>query len=175
LIAAFIFVPWLAARVKPKMAQLKAAADREHRQSVVIGRVYDRLISPIMNSRLLGFITLIAIIGAMLFAVALFPLGRVAFKMLPFDNKSEMQVVIDMPAGTDLFATANLARRLGAELKKIPEVVAYQTYVGTSSPFNFNGLVRHYFMRQEPWQADIAVQLQDKHKRKRSSHDIATL
>jgi len=175
LIAAFIFVPWLAARVKPKMAQLKSAADREHRQSVVIGRVYDRLISPIMNSRLLGFVTLFAIIGAMLFAVALFPLGRVAFKMLPFDNKSEMQVVIDMPAGTDLFATANLARRLGAELKKIPEVVAYQTYVGTSSPFNFNGLVRHYFMRQEPWQADIAVQLQDKHKRKRSSHEIATL
>ena len=98
----------------------------------------------------------------------------VAFKMLPYDNKSEMQVVIDMPEGTDLFATANLAHQLGDVMKPVPEVTAYQTYVGTSSPFNFNGLVRHYFMRQQPWQGDIAVQLKDKDQRERSSHEVAT-
>ena len=174
LIAAFVFVPWLAARVKPSMAQLEKAAHAEHRQSEIIANVYGKLISPIMNSRPLGYITLFAIIAMMMGAVALFPLKLVPFKMLPYDNKSELQVVIDMPEGTDLFVSANLARRLGGELQKIPEVTAFQTYVGTASPFNFNGLVRHYFMRQQPWQGDIAVQLLDKKLRKRSSHDVAT-
>ncbi len=173
LFAAFVFVPWLAARVKPNMAGLRRAADREHRQAAVIGKVYGGVITPIMRSRPLGLITLLAIIVAMLGAVAMFPLEMVAFKMLPYDNKSELQVVIDMPEGTDLFATANLAHRLGDALKTVPEVTAFQTYVGTSSPFNFNGLVRHYFMRQQPWQADIAVELVDKELRERSSHDIA--
>jgi multidrug efflux pump subunit AcrB len=173
LFAAFVFVPWLAARVKPKMSQLKRSAEAEHRQAAAIGRVYGAIINPIMRSRPLGFLTLFAIVAMMLGAVALFPLEMVAFKMLPYDNKSEMQVVIDMPEGTDLFATANLAHRLGDALKTVPEVTAFQTYVDASSPFNFNGLVRHYFMRQSPWQADIAVQLKDKSERERSSHDVA--
>ncbi|HUO53100.1 MAG TPA: efflux RND transporter permease subunit [Rhodoblastus sp.] len=173
LFAAFVFVPWLAARVKPSMSALQRAAEREHRQSAAIGRWYNGVITPIMNNRIIGFATLFAIIAAMLGAVSLFAIKAVAFKMLPYDNKSELQVVIDMPEGTDLFITANLAHRLGAELKKIPEVTAFQTYVGSSSPFNFNGLVRHYFLRAEPWQGDIAVQLLDKAKRSRSSHDIA--
>ena len=173
LIAAFVFVPWLAARVKPSMDQLEKAADSEHRQATIIANVYGRFINPIVNSRPLGWITLGLIILSMLAAVAMFPAKMVAFKMLPYDNKSELQVVIDMPEGTDLFVSANLARRLGDELQKIPEVSAFQTYVGTASPFNFNGLVRHYFMRQQAWQGDIAVQLRDKKDRKRSSHDVA--
>ena len=173
LIAAFAFVPWLAAKLKPKMSALKRAAEAEHRQTVLIARMYDKAIVPIMRSPFLGKLTLLAIVAAMLGAVALFPLKMVAFKMLPFDNKSEMQVVIDMPEGTDLFVTANLATQLGSELKRIPEVIAFQTYVGTASPFNFNGLVRHYFMRQAAWQGDIAIQLADKAERHRSSHDVA--
>jgi multidrug efflux pump subunit AcrB len=173
LIAAFVFVPWLAARVKPKMADLERAAAREHRQSEVIAKWYGGLIDPIMDSRALGLVTLLLIVVAMLGAVALFVVEAVPFKMLPYDNKSEMQVVIDMPEGTDLFVTANLAHRLGTELKAVPEVAAFQTYVGTSSPFNFNGLVRHYFLRAQPWQGDIAVQLLDKKQRHRSSHEIA--
>jgi multidrug efflux pump subunit AcrB len=110
----------------------------------------------------------------MLAAVSMFYFQAVPFKMLPYDNKSELQVVIDMPEGTDSIVTANLAYRLGDQLKRVPEVEAFQTYVGTASPFNFNGLVRHYFMRQSPWQGDIAVQLLDKKQRKRSSHEIAT-
>jgi len=173
LIAAFAFVPWIAARLKPSMNELERAARAEHKQSAMIARAYDRLIVPIMRSRPLGWMTLGAIVFAMLAAVAMFPLQMVAFKMLPFDNKSELQVVIDMPEGTDLFVTANLANRFGAELKAFPEVEAFQTYVGASSPFNFNGLVRHYFMRQYAWQGDIAVQLKDKEERERTSHDIA--
>ena len=173
LIAAFVFVPWLAARVKPSMETMRRAAEAEHRQAEIIAGWYTKLIVPIMNNRLMGWLTLLAIIFMMLAAVALLPLGKVAFKMLPFDNKSELQVVIDMPEGSDLFLTANLATRIGAELQKVHEVTAYQTYVGTSSPFNFNGLVRHYFLRSQPWQADIAVQLEPKHERKRSSHDVA--
>ncbi len=174
LFAAFVFVPWLAAKVKPSMAVLQRAADAEHRQSAFIAKYYSKLISPIINSRLVGNLTLFAIILMMLGAVALFPLKSVAFKMLPFDNNSELQVVIDLPEGTDIFATENLAKRIGARLEGIPEITAFQTYSGTSSPFNFNGLVRHYFLRGKPWQGDIAIQLLDKSERARSSHEIAT-
>ncbi|MGV6847946.1 MAG: efflux RND transporter permease subunit [Marinibacterium sp.] len=173
LIAAFIFVPWLAAKVKPSMEAMRKAAEAEHRQSELIGGWYRKLIQPIMDSRPLGWITLALIILTMLAAMAMFPLKMVAFKMLPYDNKSELQVVMDLPEGTDLFVTTNLAGRIGTELQAIPEVIAYQTYVGTSSPFNFNGLVRHYFMRNRPWQGDIAVQLLPKGERHRSSHDVA--
>ncbi|MGB0127251.1 MAG: efflux RND transporter permease subunit, partial [Rhodocyclaceae bacterium] len=174
LLAAFMFVPWLAARMKPKMRELEIAAEREHRQSKAISGFYGKLITPIMDSPILGMLTLLSIFGAMLAAVSMFYFQAVPFKMLPYDNKSELQVVIDMPEGTDSIVTANLAYRLGDQLKRVPEVEAFQTYVGTASPFNFNGLVRHYFMRQSPWHGDIAVQLLDKKQRKRSSHEIAS-
>jgi multidrug efflux pump subunit AcrB len=173
LLAAFIFVPWLSALIKPDMQQLEKAAEREHAEGKKIAHNYEKLIGPIMADRTLGMITLFVIIFAMLASVSLFYFGAVAFKMLPFDNKSELNIVIDMPEGTDLFQTANLSSRIGETLNRIPEVSAYQTYVGTASPFNFNGLVRHYFLRSEPWQADIAVQLLPKQERKRPSHDIA--
>jgi multidrug efflux pump subunit AcrB len=173
LFAAFIFVPWLSARIKPSMKQLGVAAKHEHSQNEMIGKYYKKLITPIMNNRFLGFMTLLAIIFAMLAAVSLFYFKVVAFKMLPMDNKSELNIVIDMPEGTDLFVTSNLAQHFSTSLNAVPEIVAYQTYVGTVSPFNFNGLVRHYFLRSQPWQADIAVQLLPKQDRKRSSHEVA--
>jgi multidrug efflux pump subunit AcrB len=173
LLAAFIFVPWLAARIKPNMAQMEKAAEREEKQGKQIASGYEKIITPIVNKPLLGKLTLFGIIFAMLASVSMFYFKAVPFKMLPFDNKSELDIVIDMPQGTDLFVTANLASRLAHELNTFPEVSAYQTYVGTSSPFNFNGLVRHYFMRSEPWQGDIAVQLLPKDDRKRSCHEIA--
>jgi multidrug efflux pump subunit AcrB len=173
LFAAFIFVPWLAARIKPSMAQLDVAAKAEHDQSQKIGKAYKKLITPIMNNRLLGMVTLFGIIIAMLAAVSMFYFKAVAFKMLPMDNKSELNVVIDMPEGTDLFVTSNLAQRLVTTLNNVPEIIAYQSYIGTASPFNFNGLVRHYFLRSEPWQADIAIELLPKEERSRASHDVA--
>ena len=94
-------------------------------------------------------------------------------KMLPYDNKSEIQVVVDMPEGTTLEATNSVARDLALEVRKLPEVTDVQVYVGTSAPFNFNGLVRHYFLRSGPLVADLQVNLLPKDQRKRDSHTFA--
>ena len=93
--------------------------------------------------------------------------------MLPFDNKSEFQVIVDMPNGTTLEQTTRVAQELGQYLGKQPEVVNYQIYAGTSGPYNFNGLVRHYFLRHGANQADIQVNLQNVHQRSAQSHEIA--
>jgi multidrug efflux pump subunit AcrB len=108
-----------------------------------------------------------------LISVALVPLGLVRVKMLPFDNKSELQVVINMPDGTPLEQTARVAQALGDELARQPDVLNYQTYTGTSGPYNFNGLVRHYYMRRQPNQADIQVNLLPAKQRSVQSHAIA--
>ena len=97
----------------------------------------------------------------------------VRVKMLPFDNKSELQVVINMPDGTPLEQTARVAQALGDELAQQPDVLNYQTYTGTSGPYNFNGLVRHYYMRRQPNQADIQVNLLPAKQRSEQSHAIA--
>jgi multidrug efflux pump subunit AcrB len=99
--------------------------------------------------------------------------GWVKVKMLPFDNKSEFQVILNMPEGTSLERTAAVAREMASVVKKEPEVIDTQVYAGTASPFNFNGLVRHYFMRRGANVADIQVNLQSRHDRKAASHDIA--
>ena len=103
------------------------------------------------------------LIGAML----LVPAKLTRVKMLPFDNKSELQVVIDTPEGTSLEETAAATRQISEYLKRVPEVFNYQTYTGTSAPFNFNGLVRHYFLRSASNQADIQVNFVAKDERKR--------
>jgi len=97
----------------------------------------------------------------------------VVLKMLPFDNKSEFQVVVDMPAGTPLEVTAAVLHELGAELAKVPEVTDYQAYAGLSAPINFNGLVRQYYLRSNPEQGDLQVNLAPKEARHRKSHEIA--
>jgi multidrug efflux pump subunit AcrB len=97
----------------------------------------------------------------------------VPLKMLPFDNKNEFQVVIDLPEGSTLQQTQALTRSIVSELKKHPEIISMQTYAGTSGPITFNGLVRHYDLRRLPHQADIQVQLTDKHNRSIQSHQIA--
>src|SRR5690606_32344053 len=101
------------------------------------------------------------------------PLKLVMVKMLPFDNKSEFQIIIDMPEGTPLERTAAVTRDIAAYIQTVPEVANFQTYVGTASPHNFNGLVRHYFLRANPHEADIQVNLAPKEHRKAQSHDIA--
>jgi multidrug efflux pump subunit AcrB len=93
--------------------------------------------------------------------------------MLPFDNKSELQLVIDMPEGTTLEETARVTKALTQYVRTIPETRDYQAYVGTASPFNFNGLVRHYYLRDQPYEADIQINLVAKEQRKTQSHDIA--
>src|SRR5260370_1536759 len=116
---------------------------------------------------------LVGVVVLLLAAVAFVPLKWVQVKMLPFDNKSEFQVIIDMPDGTPLEQTTRVAQALGSYLGEQPEVINYQIYSGTSGPYNFNGLVRHYFLRRQPNQADIQVNLLSRHDRNAQSHEIA--
>ena len=109
----------------------------------------------------------------LLAAMALVPLQLVTVKMLPFDNKSEFQVVIDMPEGTALEQTARVAGDLASAALKDPGVTDVQSYVGTAAPYNFNGLVRHYFLRRAPHLADLQVNLLPKDERREQSHDVA--
>jgi multidrug efflux pump subunit AcrB len=114
-----------------------------------------------------------AIALVLLVSVALVGIGGVKVKMLPFDNKSEFQVVLDMPEGTALEETGRVLDELAAQIVKLPEVTDYQVYVGTSAPINFNGLVRQYYLRSGHELGDIQVNLVDKHHRDRKSHEIA--
>ncbi|MGB1255359.1 MAG: efflux RND transporter permease subunit [Thiolinea sp.] len=174
LLAAFIFTPWFAMRVRPgSVDAFRAAERRERRSQKTMGKIFRPVINPLINNRLYGKIFLIGVIALTALVCVLFYSQHVAVKMLPFDNKSEFNVVINMPEGTALPETANVAARMAETLRQIPEVTQLQTYNGTASPFNFNGLVRHYYLRQEPHQADIQVMLLDKEQRKRSSHEIS--
>jgi multidrug efflux pump subunit AcrB len=115
----------------------------------------------------------LGIVVAIALSVSLAVAKLVVLKMLPFDNKSEFQVVVDMPAGTPLENTAAVLREMGAELAKVPEVTDYQAYAGTAAPINFNGLVRQYYLRQSSEMGDLQVNLVDKHHRSDKSHQIA--
>ncbi|MCB1864714.1 MAG: efflux RND transporter permease subunit [Chromatiales bacterium] len=173
-IAAFVFTPWLAMRVRPSMEALNKAGEKEHKSEQRIDRLFRRLLVPMIENRALGWAVLIGIIAAFVLSIALFAVKFVPVKMLPFDNKDEFAIVIDLPEGSALVRTATLAEALGRKLHAIPEVLAYQTYVGTARPFDFNGMVRHYYLRSDPWQAAIQIQLQHKSTRQRSSHAIAS-
>jgi multidrug efflux pump subunit AcrB len=116
---------------------------------------------------------LMVIILLILGSVSLAAVKLVVLKMLPFDNKSEFQIVLDMPVGTPLEETARVLHEMGAEIAKVPEVTHYQAYAGTASPINFNGLVRQYYLRAAPEWGDIQVNLVDKKHRSRKSHEIA--
>ncbi len=174
LFAAFAFTPWLTYKLRPSMQALHKAEEKEERFQNWVGTFYKKLIYALMGNRLLGWATLIGIILVWALSVFLFYTQSVTVKMMPFDNKPEFNVVINMPAGTSLPKTATVTQKLvSAVREQVPEVVDLQSYVGTVSPYNFNGMVRHYYLRQEPWQADIQIKLLDKGDRERSSHDIA--
>ncbi|MEO5373499.1 MAG: efflux RND transporter permease subunit [Alphaproteobacteria bacterium] len=174
LFAAFIFTPWLAMRIRPSLATLLRTQEKEHRQVQWLDRLFRGILNPLLDSRLKGYTFLLGNIVIFLGCCALFYTTDVAVKMLPFDNKSEFNVVVNMPQGTALPVTTNVTQQIADELMKIPEAVSVQLYAGTASPFNFNGLVRHYYLRQEAWYGDVQVQLLDKGERERTSHEIAT-
>lgn len=168
---AFIITPWLA-------LQLLGS----HHASAAVGgstkteRLFERTLTPFLNGdrgkakrRLLTII----ILSAIALAVSLAYFKWVVLKMLPFDNKSELQLVVDMPTGTPLEQTARVLRELGAYLATVPEVSDYQAYAGTASPINFNGLVRQYYLRAGPNLGDLQVNLVAKHERDKKSHEIA--
>ena len=173
LIAAFIFTPWLAMRIKPSMEKLHEAEQKEIEGNERLERFFRRVLIPISTKPLLGWLTLGGIIFSFFAVCIMFYTTAVTVKMLPLDNKGEYSVVIDLPEGSALPVTANLVARMAERVQEIPEVRKLQTYVGTAAPFDFNGMVRHYYLRSKPWQAEITIQLPHKSKRDRTSHEIA--
>jgi multidrug efflux pump subunit AcrB len=173
LFAAFAYTPWFAMRLKPSMAALKKAAAKEHSTEHRLDQFFRHLLGPLIDNKLLGWGFMLGLVVAFFGVMSMFYFTLVPVKMLPFDNKPEFSVVIDMPEGTALPVTVNAAREVAESLKQIPEVTALQTYAGTAQPFDFNGMVRHYYLRAEPWQSEVHVQLLHKSHRKRSSHQIA--
>ena len=172
LAVAFVITPWLVLRF--------AGAHHEvlkDERDTTIHRFFKKYLTPFLNGihgkparRKLW----LAILGGLLLAVSLGVVKLVILKMLPFDNKSEFQIVVDMPTGTPLEQTGAVLHEISSYLATVPEVTDYEAYAGTSSPINFNGLVRQYYLRSDAEQGDIQVNLRDKHHRSRSSHEIAS-
>jgi multidrug efflux pump subunit AcrB len=167
---ALVVTPWLAERLLAKHAPAQTAGESalEPMFRRLIGRFLDGAGARRARHRLYGGIAL-----AIVLAVGLAAVKLVVLKMLPFDNKSELQVVVDMPEGTSVERTARLLDAVADHLRTVPEVKDYQTYSGTASPINFNGLVRQYYLRSGANVGDVQVNLVDKKLRDRQSHDIA--
>jgi len=166
---------FLREKEKPARRGGKGKAPKEEKplESTLIYRIYSKLETPLIENKKTRWLFLGVTVLLLLGSVAMFFTKSVAVKMLPFDNKNEMQVVIDMPEGTTLERTAVVTREIGQYLSTQPLVVNYQNYVGTSAPITFNGLVRHYDLRGGSNMADIQVNLVGKEDRSLQSHDIA--
>ena len=168
---AVVVAPWLMLRLAPRGETEGAGAG--HQDEGSLGRLYRRLASPITRSKRSAWIFLLSVGIATLAACGLFATKTVTVKLLPFDNKSELAVVLDLPQGASLedtertlFAAAEIARGL-------PEVTSIQTYAGTPAPFNFNGLVRHYYARESAELGELQINLAPRSSRSRTSHDVA--
>jgi multidrug efflux pump subunit AcrB len=170
LAVAFVVTPWLASKWL-KSGHHGTAPAGPGRLDRLFGRMAPLLDGARGRPRRMALFGAIALAIVAAASLAVFKL--VVLKMLPFDNKSEFRIVVDMPVGTPLERTAAVMRDVGAELAKVPEVVDYQAYVGTAGPIDFNGLVRQYYLRAAPESGDMQVNLQDKHLRHRKSHEIA--
>ena len=183
---AFVVTPWAATRILRwgrKYSRLtegaagaaeggKPQSHFEHEEDFLT-RLYRRFMGPLIAKARWRLAFLTGIIVLLLVSIATVGLGWVKVKMLPFDNKSEFQIILNMPEGSALERTAQAAREIAAAVRVEPEVTDYQIYTGVAAPFNFNGLVRHYFMRRGPHIADLQVNLVPKGERKAQSHDIA--
>jgi len=170
LLIAFVVTPWAAIRILKVGHHGKG--HEEDGPEDALTRMYRRFMQPLLRSwkvrtAFFGLVTLL-LLGSM----GLVANRAVVVKMLPFDNKNEFQIIVDVPTGTTLEDTAAAAQAIARYATTIPEVTDTQVYVGAASPYNFNGLVRHYFMRSASYQADVQVNLTEKHHRKAQSHDI---
>ncbi|MBX3428374.1 MAG: efflux RND transporter permease subunit [Hyphomonadaceae bacterium] len=168
---AMILAPWLMIRFARK-ALAGGHAAHGHDEGV-LGRLYRRVATPVIRSRKSARTFLIGVGVATVVACSLFGFGIVRVKLLPFDNKSEVQVVVDLPEGASLEETERVLIEAARVVEQIPEVVSVDAYAGTAAPFNFNGLVRHYYLRNRPELGDLQVTLAPRHDRDRASHAIA--
>lgn len=170
MIIAFTVTPYYAYRLMRGQSHFGGEESVEESR---LTRFYRKFMGRLLHERKIRSGFLVVVVVLLLLAVSLLFLKVVTVKMLPFDNKSELQVIVDAPSGTALEETARLASELGDALRTFPEVTDFQTYIGTSAPFNFNGLVRHYYLRQGANLADIQVNFVGKSERSDQSHDIA--
>ena len=171
LVIAFVVTPWAAIRILKNGHNSKHARAEDSPEDTLT-RLYRRIMTPLLRSWKVRTVFFGGVFLMLLGAMALVGLKLVTVKMLPFDNKNEFQVIVDMPTGTTLEQTTIAAKALADYTSKIPEVTDYQIYAGTASPYNFNGLVRHYFSRTASYQADLQINLTDRDERKAQSHDI---
>ena len=173
----FIVTPWAAIRILQWRRKIHSddshTLDNESASENFFGRMYRGLMTPLIASAKRRYLFLAALVVLLLISMALVYVGWVKVKMLPFDNKSEFQIILNMPEGSSLERTAQAAREIAAAVRTEPEVTDYEIYAGVASPFNFNGLVRHYFMRRGANVADLQINLVPKGERKAQSHDIA--
>ncbi len=167
LLVAFVVTPWAAVRI------LKPGGHHAGEREDFVTRLYRRFMSGLLHRAPLRWGFVAGVVVLLIASVSLFYFGAVKVKMLPFDNKSEFQVIVDMPTGTTLEETGRVTQLLAEATERQREVVNVQTYVGTASPYNFNGLVRHYYLRRGPNVADIQVNLLPKSARDLQSHEIA--
>ena len=168
---AVTITPWLMLKVASK-----APIDRHHQAELsggILGRVYSAVARPLLASKARSWTFLILVGLLTLSSLSLFAFNAVTVKLLPFDNKSELSVIIDLPEGASVEATEAVAQAAARLALELPEVVSIQSYAGTAAPFNFNGLVRHYYLRSQPYQGDLQLNLTPKGERQRASHDIA--
>jgi len=174
LIISLVVTPWLGYRLlRAARVQSGSGSNAYKLEDTIIYKIYNKTMRPLMESTWKRWGFLIGTTLVLFATMVLFYVRWVEVKMLPFDNKNEVQLIIDMPEGTTLERTEAVAQEVGLALLTIPEVYDYQIYSGTNAPINFNGLVRSYDLRQMPHVADIQVNLVDKSLRSDQSHDIA--
>ncbi len=176
LLVAFILTPWLTNKALARSAHAHAGHADEEDNNSMLHYFFNRLMQPFIepgNGAKKRMRLLLSILGLIALSMLLVVSKLVVMKMLPFDNKSEFQIVLDMPEGTSLEQTTRVLNEIGDHLQEVPEITNYQVYVGTSAPISFNGLVRQYYLREGPNLGDIQVNLLDKHERDRQSHEIA--
>ncbi len=173
LAVAFIVTPYLGFRLLKGHVKTTGAGTEGEVRATGFAALYGRLMNGLMDRPRRRRLFYGGVAALLLLSVSLLAFRAVQVKMLPFDNKSEFQVILDLPEGTPLETSAALASEVAAYLRTVPEVSSTQTYAGTAAPFNFNGLGRHYFLRRGANVADVQVNLVSKGERRRQSHAIA--
>jgi multidrug efflux pump subunit AcrB len=169
---AVTITPWLLLKIARRHFS-KPVAPSTHDDPGAMGRFYARIATPMLRGRTRSKVFLLTVGALTLASCALFATKSVRVKLLPFDNKSEIQVVLDLPRGSSLEDTDRVLTAAATRLRDIPELSSIQAYAGTAAPYNFNGLVRHYYFREAPELGDLAINLASKSDRKRASHPIA--
>jgi multidrug efflux pump subunit AcrB len=172
LVVAFVVTPWLSYHALRKHAERQDQAPAPPLEETWPYRAYSSLLDPLLSSRTRAWALLAVVLVLFGFAAMLGAMRAVPLKMLPFDNKNEFQVLIDAPEGTTLERLDAITRRFADELRRVPEVRDFTLYVGLASPMDFNGLVRHYFLRKGPSTAEIRVGLVGKREREMQSHSV---